>query len=87
MCTGNSGALWRSLPRRSAPSLPLEIVERIDHHKIRDWRANPDAINRMRGEIDDILFEIAEQRGLKLPLDEHDKIIDLCIEVAIANED
>ena len=41
----------------------------------------------MRGEIDDILFEVAEEQGLELSLAEHDAIIDRCIEVAIANED
>jgi hypothetical protein len=36
--------------------IALRIVERIAPHKIRDWRTNQDALNRMRGEIDDILF-------------------------------
>ncbi len=67
--------------------IALRIVERISPHKIRDWRSNQDAINRMRGEIDDILFEVAEEHGLTLSLDDQDAIIDRCIEVAIANED
>jgi len=67
--------------------IALQIVGRIVQHKIRDWRTNQDAINKMRGEIDDILFEVAEEHGLKLSLDEQDAIIDRCIEVAIANED
>jgi type I restriction enzyme R subunit len=67
--------------------IAIEIVDRITRHKIRDWRTNIDAVNRMRGEIDDILFEIAERHGLNLSLDDHDAIIDRCIEVAIANED
>lgn len=67
--------------------IALEIVDRISRHKIRDWRTNPDAINRMRGEIDDILFDIEKKQGLDLSLDDHDAIIERCIEVAIANED
>jgi len=67
--------------------IAIEIVDRISRHKIRDWRTNPDAINRMRGEIDDILFDIEKKRGLDLSLDDHDAIIDRCIEVAIANEE
>jgi type I restriction enzyme R subunit len=67
--------------------IALEIVDRISRHKIRDWQTNPDAINRMRGEIDDILFDIENKRGLDLSLDDHDAIIDRCIEVAISNED
>jgi type I restriction enzyme R subunit len=67
--------------------IALRIVERISPHKIRDWRSNQDAINKMRGEIDDIFFEVAEEHDLALSLDEQDAIIDRCIEVAIANED
>lgn len=67
--------------------MALRIVERIGKHKIRDWRVNPDALNRIRGEIDDILFEIAEECDLSIPLENLDAIIDRCIEVAIANED
>jgi type I restriction enzyme R subunit len=72
---------------KTGAEIATEIVDRIGRHKIRDWRTNPDALNRMRGEIDDILFEVEEKRGLNLSLDDHDAIIDRCIEVAIANED
>jgi type I restriction enzyme R subunit len=72
---------------RTGAAIAIEIVDRIARHKIRDWRTNPDAVNRMRGEIDDILFDIEEKRGLSLSLDDHDAIIDRCMEVAIANED
>ncbi|MEW6666833.1 MAG: HsdR family type I site-specific deoxyribonuclease [Thermodesulfobacteriota bacterium] len=67
-------------------AIALRIADRIARHKIRDWQTNQDAINRMRGEIDDILFEVAEEQGLKFSLEEQDAIIDRCIEVAIANE-
>ncbi len=67
--------------------IALLITKRISRHKIRDWRTNPDAINKIRGEIDDILFEMIDKYGLKLSLDHQDAIIDQCIEVAIANED
>jgi type I restriction enzyme R subunit len=67
--------------------IALRIVDKITPHKIRDWRTNQDALNKMRGEIDDILFEITEEYGIQLPLEEQDAIIDRCIEVAIANED
>ena len=72
---------------RPKADIALRIVDRIGKHKIRDWRTNQDAVNRMRGEIDDILFEVAEEHGISLSLEEHDAIIDRCIEVAIANED
>lgn len=72
---------------RPGTEIALQVVERIAPHKIRDWRTNQDAINKMRGEIDDILFDIAKEHDLALSLSEHDAIIDRCIEVAIANED
>lgn len=72
---------------RPGTEIALQIVERIAPHKIRDWRTNQDAINKMRGEIDDILFDVAKEYGLELSLDEQDAIIDRCIEVAIVNED
>ena len=67
--------------------IAIGIVEKLASHKIRDWRTNRDAINRMRGEIDDLLFDAAEEYRTELSLDDHDAIIDRCIEVAIANED
>ena len=67
--------------------IAIRIVDRIAKHKIRDWRTNQDAVNKMRGEIDDIIFEIAEEHGFKLSLNDQDAIIDKCIEVTIANED
>ena len=63
------------------------IVERIDSLKIRDWRDNIDVLNRMRGEIDDLFFETASELGFEIPLELQDKLIDECIEIAIANED
>jgi type I restriction enzyme R subunit len=80
-------AAYGTYSEKTGAEIAIEIVDRIARHKIRDWRTNPDAVNRMRGEIDDILFDIEEQRGLNLSLDDHDAIIDRCIEVAIANED
>jgi type I restriction enzyme R subunit len=79
-------ATYGTYSENTGAEIAIEIVDRIARHKIRDWRTNPDAINRMRGEIDDILFDIEKKRGLELTLDDHDAIIDRCIEVAIANE-
>jgi type I restriction enzyme R subunit len=68
-------------------TVALAVTDRIRKHKIRDWRDNPDALNRMRGEIDDILFEVASEYGIEIPLQTHDRLIDDCLNVAIANED
>jgi len=65
----------------------LEIQKRLAEHRIRDFRDNPDALNRMRNEIDDIFFEMRESLGVEIPLELQDKLIDQCIEITIANED
>jgi type I restriction enzyme, R subunit len=72
---------------KPATEVAIQIVDRIAPHKIRDWRTNPDAINKMRGEIDDILFNVMEKNEIQLSLNDQDAIIDKCIEVAIANEE
>ena len=81
--------LARYCPGSDKPmtDIALRVVERLKPHKIRDWRTNQDAINQIRGEIDDILFDMAEQHGLEIPIEEHDAVIDRCVEIAIANED
>ena len=86
-CVSEATAQYGEASDAYGAEIALQIVERISPHKIRDWRTNQDAINKMRVEIDDIIFEVVEEHGLELSLDDHDAIIDRCIEVAIANED
>lgn len=64
-----------------------QIQDRLAAHMIRDFRDNPDALNRMRQEIDDVFYEAKGQMGLEIPLDVQDRLIDQCIEITIANED
>jgi len=86
-CVRESVAEYSTKDQKPSSDTAIRVAERLSMHKIRDWRTNSDAINRMRREIDDILFEMAEEHGVEIPLEEHDAIIDRCIEVAIANED
>jgi type I restriction enzyme R subunit len=71
---------------KAGAKIAMLIAERLKCHKIRDWRTNPDVINKMRGEIDDILFDVAQEAGIDISLEDHDAIIDRCIEVTIANQ-
>ncbi|HPG00205.1 MAG TPA: HsdR family type I site-specific deoxyribonuclease [Kiritimatiellia bacterium] len=86
-CVRESLAQYSTGNDKPKTDIALQVVARIGKHKIRDWRTNQDAINRMRGEIDDILFEIGKEYGMEIPVEEHDALIDRCIEIAIANED
>ncbi len=70
-----------------AARIALAVVDRIKDHKIRDWRDNPDILNKMRGEIDDLFFEVCAETGISIPLESQDKLIDTCIEIARANDD
>lgn len=67
--------------------IAIEVNARLDALKIRDWHKNHDVLNRMRNEIDDILFDIAQRDGLDIPLDVQDALIDKCIQIAQANAD
>jgi len=86
-CVREDVAKYSTGNQDPAARIALAVVDRIRKHKIRDWRDNQDALNRMRGEIDDIFFQVCEEMGIQLPLETQDKLIDACIEVARANED
>ena len=86
-CVCESLPSYGSVDPGLAARIAMRISECLPRHKIRDWRTDPDAINRMRGEIDDILFDAAEELGIDISLEEQDAIIDRCIQVAVANED
>jgi len=85
-CVREDVAKYTTGDPKPATKIALAIVERIQQHKIRDWIHNDDAINRMRGEIDDIFFEVVQETGIDFPLELQDKLIDQCIEIARANE-
>eukprot|EP00903_Cladosiphon_okamuranus_P003927 g3925.t1 len=72
---------------RAAIEIALQIRDSISRHKIRDWRRNEDAKKAMRVEIDDLIFDTAEELGISIPLELQDKILDRCLDIAQANED
>ena len=67
--------------------IALEIDEKISQHMVRDFRNNFDALNSMRNEIDDTLFDANEKHSIDLPLEVQDTIIDKCVDITIANEE
>ncbi len=71
----------------SIARVAIAINEQIDKQKIRDWYHNPDVLNRMRGDLDDVIYDYEDEHGFQFSDDEHEAIIDRCIETAIANED
>jgi type I restriction enzyme R subunit len=62
----------------------LQIDEIIRRNKVVDWIANFDAQNAMRNEIDDYLYELREESGIELSLDDMDLIVENSIDIAKA---
>jgi phosphate uptake regulator len=47
-----------------------------------DWTHNVDVQNRMKTEIEDYLFNLKDQHGILLTLEDIDQILDHCIDIA-----
>ncbi|MFW5983059.1 MAG: type I restriction endonuclease subunit R [bacterium] len=60
----------------------LKIDELINKHKIVDWQLMDDVKNRMSQDIEDSLFDIKEQYGLDISLEEIDEIIERSLDIA-----
>ncbi|HZG52987.1 MAG TPA: hypothetical protein VEZ40_12695, partial [Pyrinomonadaceae bacterium] len=67
-----------------AAQAALQIDEIIRRNKVVDWIANLDAQNAMRNEIDDYLYELREESGIGLSLDDMDLIVENSIDIAKA---
>ena len=47
-----------------------------------DWTHNEDVQNRMKTEIEDLLFELKDEHDIPLTLEDIDQILDRCIDIA-----
>jgi len=54
----------------------------VERNRIVNWVDNIDVQNRMRIEIEDMLFDWKEQEGIELTFEEIDRILDQSIDVA-----
>ena len=58
-------------------------IERIiAERRIVNWTTNIDVQNRMRQEIEDYLFGLAERLGITIPFEDVDAIMDKCMDIA-----
>lgn len=62
--------------------LALDIEDRIEPHKIRDWVHNQDVLKKIQNELDDYLFELRDRYGLRLEVADMDAILERCLGVA-----
>ncbi|HEX9782165.1 MAG TPA: HsdR family type I site-specific deoxyribonuclease, partial [Opitutaceae bacterium] len=60
----------------------LEIENIIRKHAIVRWRENPDAQNRMRNDLDDLLFDLQRENGVQISLTQMDAIIESILRIA-----
>jgi type I restriction enzyme R subunit len=65
---------------RAEMSLRLETI--IRDEAIVRWRDNPDVQNRMRNAMDDYLFQLKQERGVELTLEQMDAVIEACLSIA-----
>jgi type I restriction enzyme R subunit len=61
-----------------------DIVRR---HAVVRWRENMDAQNRMKNDLDDFLYALQKQKGIKLSFAQMDAIIESVIRIAIHRTD
>ena len=65
---------------RAETSLCMEEI--IREEAVVRWRDNPDAQNRMRNKMDDLLFRLQSERGITLSLEQMDALIEACLRIA-----
>lgn len=62
--------------------LACEIEEIIRRHAVVRWRENADAQNRMRNDLDDLLFRLQSEQSVKLSYAQMDNIIESILRIA-----
>ncbi len=60
----------------------LRVDEIVQEHRIVNWTNNPDIQNRMKGAVEDYLFELKDQHKFDLSFEDIDRILELCIDIA-----
>jgi type I restriction enzyme R subunit len=60
-----------------------DMEDIVRRHAVVRWRENMDAQNRMRNELDDFLFALQKEKGIKLSYAQMDAIIESVIRIAI----
>jgi len=69
-------------PKDTAAHAGLRIDEIVRREKIVNWTNNPDVQNRMKGAIEDYLFELQRERGFELTFEDIDRLLEACIGIA-----
>ena len=65
-------------------TVSLAIDDIVQEHRIVHWTRNIDVQNRMKGAIEDCLFELMERENLELSFKEIDRILESVLDIARA---
>ena len=60
----------------------LAIDEVIEQNRIVNWTSDIDTQNRIRNEIEDLLFEFKDQTGIEITFEDMDAIMEQCLDIA-----
>lgn len=86
-----NGQARSAKPRESLPDLlaaiACDIEAIIRRHAVVRWRENADAQNRMRNDLDDLLFNLQHEKGMTLSLTQMDAIIEAILRIARNRKD
>ncbi|MDD2466129.1 MAG: type I restriction endonuclease subunit R [Desulfobulbus sp.] len=71
-------------PRAASTAASLAIDTIIQQNRIVHWTNNTDVQNRMKGAIEDYLFDLNDQQGVDLTFAEIDRILEMLLDIARA---
>ena len=60
----------------------LAIDEVIEQNRIVNWSSDIDTQNRMRNEIEDLLFDFKDKEGIEITFEDMDTIMERCLDIA-----
>ena len=78
----NQSLEGNTIDKEKMVEIALAIDEIIEHNRIVQWIDNEDVKNKMGLEVEDWLFDFADQNGFELEFDTIDDIFERCLDVA-----
>lgn len=75
-------ALKEDAPPYLAAEVALKIDDAVQRNMEVDWDRKSDVQNRMRNEIDDVLYDVKGEQGIALQPEDMDSIVERSIEIA-----
>ncbi len=68
--------------RERAAEAALKVDAIIEKHKRVDWMGDADVQNRMKTDIEDLLFEVKHEADIALSLEDIDTLLERCVQIA-----